>query len=631
MDSLQREKDAVRIQAAAVAAQQAALTEEEARLHQRRLALEQQEKQLAAHLEDKRRNLLRLRDEARQARQELQQEQQSHAQHVGSVQTELDRGRQELEESRRHGEAERRRFIRLRRRLQRRWHRHWVAQHQVQAQREAEVARLRKAVEEQQAALVQAQLRVNGERELGRRQLADAWDQLHQAQGALGDRQAEARHRDRQLDRREADLAQAAATIEQEKQQWQKARLHLEMEAEGLENRIRNQRRKLMDLAGSRDATIPSSLPVADPAEGPPPASQPAVPDAHDPCAGKGLAIPEQTLTTALSGPDVISLEILAQELADQRLHLAEQWERLLLAQERWQEDHDAAATELEALALHLREQEKTNRIRDHILTSGEATVRQRLDEVLHLRHHLEGCQARLRSRVAAWEGERDRLLIDVGAREELAERRLQAVAGLRERWEKRRRHELNRCQAVLAAADRLRQEYALLRVEWFRRIELLEQKERDLAEKALALEQYQQECIGQSEDSPAAEKRLGRLRRHWTALSQTAERTLQRERQAFRTEMARFEERNQAIEKLAQEMAVQEARLASRQTAWEHEQALVQAKLEQFSRKVDSLQRQRQRDEQQFAALQDEIEHMARLLMEENDLAMVPVVVQAA
>src|SRR5262245_56282693 len=44
--SLEREKDAVRIQAAAVAAQQAALTEEEARLHQCRIALEQQEKQL---------------------------------------------------------------------------------------------------------------------------------------------------------------------------------------------------------------------------------------------------------------------------------------------------------------------------------------------------------------------------------------------------------------------------------------------------------------------------------------------------------------------------------------------------------------------------------------------------------
>ena len=59
------ETEALRIQAAAVAAQQASLMEEEIRLQHRRVALEQQEQQLATHLEEKRRRLISLRDEAR--------------------------------------------------------------------------------------------------------------------------------------------------------------------------------------------------------------------------------------------------------------------------------------------------------------------------------------------------------------------------------------------------------------------------------------------------------------------------------------------------------------------------------------------------------------------------------------
>src|SRR5436305_12968199 len=59
-------KDALRVQAAAVAAQQAALTEEESRLEKRRVALEQQEAQLAAHLNEKHRRLVEIRDQTRQ-------------------------------------------------------------------------------------------------------------------------------------------------------------------------------------------------------------------------------------------------------------------------------------------------------------------------------------------------------------------------------------------------------------------------------------------------------------------------------------------------------------------------------------------------------------------------------------
>jgi hypothetical protein len=243
----------------------------------------------------------------------------------------------------------------------------------------------------------------------------------------------------------------------------------------------------------------------------------------------------------------------------------------------------------------------------------------------------LEGCQSRLRTRLVAWEGDRDRLLTDVKVRQETADRQLAAVTNLRERWEKSRRHELSRLRAGLAAAHQLHEQYAALRDEWFRRNELLEAKERSLADKALALEQYRQECLGKADDAPAAEQRLTHLRRRWTTLHQAAEKKFHRDRQAFRAEMAQFEARNQQVEKLARELAAQEAKLTGQQVLWEQEKLQAQTRLDQMARNLQSLQSQRHADERQLADLRGEVEHVARLLMEENELPMVPVLVQAA
>src|SRR5262249_37612330 len=149
---------------------------------------------------------------------------------------------------------------------------------------------------------------------------------------------------------------------------------------------------------------------------------------------------------------------------------------------------HQAAAAELEAMALRLQKKEQVVAGREIAVSAGESALRQRLTEVLQLRQNLEGCQVRLRVRVKAWEGERDHELIEMRAREKLADRRLAAIDSLRRRWEKRRRQELERLRADLADADKLRREYAVVREDWLRRKEALEKQERDLTEKNLAL-----------------------------------------------------------------------------------------------------------------------------------------------
>jgi chromosome segregation ATPase len=324
------------------------------------------------------------------------------------------------------------------------------------------------------------------------------------------------------------------------------------------------------------------------------------------------------------------ALEQLTGELADQRLHLAEQWARLLEARQHWQQEHDTAATELEGLTLKLQDKEYTLGVREKKVVSGEHNLRQRLAEIIHLRHHLEGCQARLRTRVLDWEGDRDRLLSQVQFREELAERRLQAIDTLRSRWQERRRQDLERLKASIAAAEKQCEEYAVLRDEWRRRITNLQQQERNLAEKTLALEQYRLECIGQSPDPPAAEKQLGKLRRHWASLSASAERTIERQRKLLKAEFARLEEEHAGVRKQARELASLEAALVEAQTAWEEEQRLTKDKQEQIQQELNTLQTHRNVHENQVEQLRDEVEHVARLLLDENEHILLPLV-QAA
>jgi hypothetical protein len=332
------------------------------------------------------------------------------------------------------------------------------------------------------------------------------------------------------------------------------------------------------------------------------------------------------------------TLEKLSGELADQRLHVTEQWERLLQTRQTWAQDHEAAAADLEAMTLRLQKQEEALINRENELASGESILRQRLSEILQVRHNLEGCQVRLRTRVKAWEAERDRLLTETRARQKLADRRLAAIEGLRTRLEKRRRQEVNRLQANLAAAEEVRKEYMDLREDWLRRKEDLEKEKRDVAEKNLALEQYRQECIRQAVNGAAAEKHLERLRRRWAALSLAADRNLSENRQALQMELDQLEERYQAWNLRAQKVAAQEVKLANLHATWENEQARIKYKYDQMRQRTQLLLAQRDHYERQIVELREEVECVAQLLLDDSDKvknakdkAEAPPVVQAA
>lgn len=682
----QTEKEALRIQAAAVAAQQAALTEEEARLQERRAALEQQEEQLGKHLAEKQRKLIELRDQARAEHAVLKDERAAHAAQVSEERRELEAARHEIAEAKKQSEAERQRLVKLLKGLKRRYERQCTDERAALRKREAETVRVRRDLEHEReklqrerGELLQARLRFNGEAELGRRQLHAEWEALHREQYEHQERcdreHDDLRERSQALNERYGSVAAAARELEKDQRNWQKNRLLLEREADGLENRVRNLRRKMgemeREVAGleTQKASLENQKPSAEaPAAAEKPADDAAA-EAVEVVAAAALCDSEATLSEAppSEAPPVVppvpvpvpltrseptldvvaprmssdadaealhqlvterlaQLENLSGELADQRLHLAEQYQRLVTARELWRAEHESAASALEEAARRLHAREGAILQRERSLESTERHQAQLENQAAALQRHLEGWQSRMSARETTWSAERDRLLADVQGREQLAEQRLTAVAQLHERWQRRRKKEVQWVQAERAAAAKVRKECATLRLRWLERHGELDREQRSLAERALAIEQYQQECIGKAAHPAAAARRLERLRQRWANLAAATQKALNQEREALEQEAKELEEYHGRLAKQSDHIADKETEIGQKLADWEKSQLAAHEEINRIRADMRLATVCRDRYETQVNDLRDEVERLARLLLDEAE----PVVLSA-
>jgi nucleoprotein TPR len=608
--------EALLAQAAAVAAQQSALAEEEAKLLQRRQALEQQEQQLAGHLEEKRQRLLQLTEQTQTARAALQNDRASHQDEVELARRTLQETRTRLEESKRQAEAERVRFRALRRRLKQRWQRQLHTERANFRRREealAEEARqLEQEARELQAAkdaLAQTQLQWNGEFEVGRRQLQENRDHLRREQQLWQEgrrrEQEDLERRGAELDRWETDLADLERRLAVERQQGQKLRQEREKEVEGLENRIRSLRRKLGDHEDSLNRLRQNvrELTGERKDEAPSPATE---------CPAPSPSEEFQRQEPALAAS--------AAELDDQRLQLLELWQTLAETEQSWRGERAVLLDELEALACRLQEREQDLRVRGDVLHTQEGVLERQRDDVAHVRQQLESWQLRFHTQQANWEAERDRLLAEVQAREQLAEQQLAGLIDLRERWLKRRRQEVQMIQAQRAQYEKLRQEAASLRKEWLSRTTSLEDRQRAVADLELALEQHRQETLARASDAVAAERALEKHRRRWLSDNAASLRALAQQRQAAQAELTHLDQRLRELKRQAQALHTEEADFSERRVEWEHEQVTVQAEQNALRQEVQRLQKQREVNERQLARLQDELDRVAGTLLNEGE-----------
>lgn len=586
-------REALNIQAAAIAAQHGALYEEEMRLAQRRDALDQHEAQLAAHLDDKRRRLAELRDHCQEARRLLAEERAEHEAARAEASRETAAGRAEIEAGRAQLRTERRRLAALRRRLRRRFHRRWAAEHDAvkAGQREVEAARAElgqraRDLDTLRAQLDQARLRLNAECEIARREVEDGRETLRRVQCDWHTRHVREEEAIRAagaaVAERESHLARAKAEFARERQSFDTHRATLQPELAGLERRVEALRQHLPARApGSTDSA----------------GSEPMTVDRDTPPVVEWR---------------VEALEDLTRSLADERARLVEQWERLVRSQEEWRQAHAVAAADLDSLARQLADRER-----------GADEAERRCDaRTLHLgqlRRQLEGRLSLLSAQTLAWEIDRKRQSGELEGRRHLVERQAALLGALRRRWYRRHRDDRARLQTDLEAWATLRLQVGDLLGRWRQRALDLVRLEQRAAERALALEQYRQECIVQSPDPARAERRLEHLRRHWEhELAAHAER-IQDAGRELRSCGDRIDVRAAEVERQTADLARRAESLSRRERAAEHAAALARDTAARQRVDAERLRAACAATERHRDELAEEVERLVGILIDES------------
>ncbi|MBM4071450.1 MAG: FHA domain-containing protein [Planctomycetes bacterium] len=635
-------RPALRVQAAAVAAQQSALLEDQIRLQQRLAALDQQEKQLSTHLEDKRRTLIVLQEKAQAERAALHRERSSYEQFINRVQGDLTQAQRELVDGQQRVQAERRRLADLHRKLRQRWQRHWQVERQKMlvrqeelANEECNLAKEGECLQQAREALGKERLQFNAEYELGRCRLNQAWKKLRAGQklwrGRRRQERSALRLRRQEFADTEARLVDARRQVQQEQEQWAQARPRLEKEIDGLNNRIRHQRDvifqqqqeaarldALLRAKWQQDSAKPSgTLPTG----GSPAADQSAA-------VAETVSVNETVRPIALdevAEPDPLAerlghLEQLAGDLADQRSQLVEQWHKLVDTQHRWDRDREQATVELETAARGLQDHEAALGKKDQHLQTVEEALARKHRELLQLRQQMVGWRARLRAREMAWEKERNQRLIEIRQREELIKHHFKSLGEIRRRWAVSRRLEVEKLRLERTGCESLRREYAAIRQEWQQRCTMIDQEKRQLAEKNLALEQFRQEVLNQTDNAPAAERRVERIRRRWVTQNANAIRALARDREAFKAELADAEARFEELQKRAEDVVAAETDFTRKKIAWEHKQALLAAERAGLRQELKTARTVNAAAEQQIVRMHAEVERIASSLLNEPD-----------
>ncbi len=592
-NTLKSERDALRIQAAAVAAQQAGLTEEEIRLEQRRVALHKQEEQLTGRLEDRQRELRELEAKLREEQATFDSRHQAEKQRLAQAREELERGRAEQEELRRKLVDEQQRLGHLRQRFKQRCQQHWNSRKADLQRRESALAasqsQLQKEtekLEQERIRITEVQLRHNSEMELGRRQLQEEWQKLAEAQrqwDATATRNHEDQARRQQaIEERETALVQAEQELQQQ-QSWERHRAVLARQIEERENRGS----MALSLRGERD--------------------------------GVG--------TRALQGAVSEELKRIAGLVADQRWHLLEQWQRLLEVQCLWEREHLLALTELESASQHLRQREQLveercglMQVQEAILETRLAQLEQRQESLSQVRCSLEGWQARLQLQVTAWSVQREEAQNRVRLREEATAATLVRVEDVYRERLNRLKQSAGELRKARLRCDQMRKQYVTLWKDCRKQHQTLLTEQHNLTRQTLALERFRMETLSQCSDPAAAEKRLERLQRNSSTHGAEALRQIEREREELTAEMKRMDEQAQALAEMEKSLTERTEALARKLAEMETQQINLTEANARREQEAHKAQMQQRLAEQQAKELREEVERLARMLLDEVD-----------
>lgn len=621
----QGELEALRIQASAVAAQQAQLVEQESRLEARRIAQEKQQQQLADHLEERRRELVKKQDAVRQERTKLKEERKADEKRITEEWSRLEKDQEQTAAQQLEVNKERDRLRELRQRLQQRADRHWKAKEKELGQREKTVAQLELRVGKENEKLAQDRLQFTGESELKRREIQAGWAEMKQAQRDWREQYClehqEVTQRKRELEQQISEFHHAQRIWASQCKQAEITRTHLEQESLGLEIRIHNlreqliQQTSLLGSAGSHPTEDNSADSVADTT---PTVNLSPEQEKEDRELENRLA----QLAINPEGQDQTQdrLQQLAQDLIDERHRLMEQWGAFYALQETWQQEHHSLLPSIEELAQDLEQREAHVVEQEQHLLARQKEINELQEETTRHRFELQAREVRIHHQLVEWKQEHQQALMLVEEKESIADHAVEQIQALRERWRANRREEVKKLREALHDHRRAHAHALQLADRYQGMLQEIQLKEQTLAERSLALEQLQIEAASHSESAAATDRRLQKLEHHWAVQHTNAKQELRLFQRQIEGELQELQQLAESIHEQNEHLVTTETDLLNREADWEHRRLLSQQAQLRQEHEAQLLQKDLEESHRQAALLREELDQLVSSLIRESN-----------
>jgi len=287
---------------------------------------------------------------------------------------------------------------------------------------------------------------------------------------------------------------------------------------------------------------------------------------------------------------------------------------RLASARQSWTAERDASAAELQALAAKLVDREQALSRQKRECAMSEQRIHAEQQALAQARLRVDAEQARtaasLLEQTRQLEVQRTALI----ARDRRLTQREFRLNELLRVWGRRRKQAIDTLNQAIQDCLAERGEWAAARDAWLREYEQAVGERRELADRMLAFEQAQAE---DSDRSPIMKKRLERLERHWVHQFDADVRELDRLRDTLAAEAARLDE--SAAEVRRERLAAAELLVAAdeRLAALEADQAALVTERSRLAESAAVERDSRATAESQIDVLRDEVEGLARLLIE--------------
>jgi hypothetical protein len=312
------------------------------------------------------------------------------------------------------------------------------------------------------------------------------------------------------------------------------------------------------------------------------------------------------------------TLARVAAELADQRLLLAEQAQRLLKCQEEWIAERAAVLRELTEVGTRLQVQEQEVALRAHAVETADERVRGAKASLAQARLKLEAERVRGEAHLTARRADLDRLAVDLQCREEdFARLRDRSVALCRHVGE-RLRTEVEAVRAARRACLDERAEWAAARAVWLRLGARAQEDRKAVAAKALALEETRKQLLA-AIDRPAADRQVERLKRQWRSYCTGIARDLDRLRATLAAESARLDERATRAAEATRTIEARVVEVQELRADVERRQAEVSAAEAECERRLTQALARQERAESHVEELRGEVDRLAALLIDDQ------------